>query len=319
MTRTTRIKKRLGSSQGLLGTLILISSVSTIIISSLFFPEKLSSSVADGLRLAVGKIIPVIFPSLILSDLAVHFGRGSYLNVLSTPASKICGVKSGCAGILFFGLIAGFPTGAKMSYDAYKNGIIEKRECERMMALANNPSLPFVIGVIGGMFLESTHLGAFLYLGMIFGVILSAHLTDKKRHTTDFKQFIPRQSYSFVDSVKKAAEISINVTAFIATFSMITKIITSVINSEQLILIAVSFLELTSASEHISDLCTVSLYFKILLVGFSIGFSGLCAILQSFAVISKNDDISLKRILIFKLVQGICTALVSLLLLFLFI
>ena len=314
MTYIKKQRERESPTQRLFALITTLFLFATLFICSVFFSEKLSGYVLEGAALAIQRVVPIIFPTLILSDLILHLSAGVRLTSLSRPLSGICGVKEGCLGVLLLGLVCGFPAGAKSALDSYKNGIIEKSECERLMSISNNASAPFVIGVVGCLLFKSRMLGVMLYLSMVLGALTTARLTASNVKSLNDYSICNRINYSFIASVRHAAEISVNVIAFISTFYIISRITVLVVGDGMISALILSFTEISAASSYISDLCNFSDLLKILFISFSVGFSGLSAIMQAVVLAPTNEKFSLYRILFFKLIQGLITSLYSLIL-----
>ena len=88
---------------------------------------------------------------------------------------------------LAMGITSGYPVGAKVAKDLYKDNLCSKIEAERLIAFTNSSGPLFIIGAIGsGMFLDSkiglllfiTHFLASLTVGIIFRNYKKSHKTS---------------------------------------------------------------------------------------------------------------------------------------------
>ena len=292
------------------GTILFIFLLSLFFIM-LLFSNEISTYVLDGLRLSVKVILPSVFPFLLISDVLIsssRFGKVHFLKNLFERIFNVCG-EALCAFLC--GILCGFPIGAKMSLELYNNGIISKCECERLMSFANNASPAYVIFVVGIALRGSVRDGILLYLIMIFSSLATGYfigVNKKKSHNTNF---ILWQNYSFTNSIKSSATVCINICAFITTFAIICGLIKKLIKKTVACALIMSFLEIGNASLYLSELCISHPFYSFVMTAFALSFSGVSVIAQSTSLIGAGNDISIKKHVIYKLLQGAIATLFS--------
>ena len=135
----------------------------------LILSKEISTYALEGLDLAVKLILPSVFPFLLITDVLITSIRAEKVTVLHRAFERIFRISGEGIATFFCGILCGFPVGAKMSTELYKNGIISKCECERLMSFSNNASPAYVI------FVERK------YQGWNFSVFYNDHFCRYKR------------------------------------------------------------------------------------------------------------------------------------------
>jgi sporulation integral membrane protein YlbJ len=229
--------------------------------------------------------------------------------------------------------LCGYPLGAKYSCELYEQGLIDLKTCQRLISIATNTSPLFAIGAVGISMLGSSYIGYLLlianYISCFFmGLILPAH------------QYVPHNSQALVkkmeyknigsiikDTIDSAIKTSLSVGGYVIIFCVITTIIKSNIifdiaikdisylthlDKNLLNGIILGLIEMTNGCYLISTV-DVSMYIKVIIIGFFLGFSGFSIISQAHSFTYKHP-LSMKMYIYRKILQGIIGALISALL-----
>ncbi len=274
----------------------------------LLFSNQIADSTLNGIKISVLSVIPSVFPFFVLADYL-----SSQASSPSSPSllSKIFSIPGGSEGALICGMICGFPCGIKYAKRLYDGKIITKSDLERIIGLVNNPSLAFVISGVGMGMLKSLKAGIILYISVIFSTFLVSKVFIADIEKTPKRQYISEQKFNFVEAIKNAGYASLTVSSYIIFFSAILGIFKELVKSELLCAIAASFLEIGNAASAITSL-KIKANSAFLLYGFCLGFSGFSVHLQAFEVLPR--DISKKKYLIMKLLQGFLCGLIAIIL-----
>ena len=138
--------------------------------------------VRQGLSLCTETLIPSLFPFLVLSELLVASGVGETLGrLLSRPVSALFGLSGSGAVSLLLGSVCGFPVGTTTALALYQKGEMDKKELQRVVLFANNPSSGFLIGAVGEALFGNRSAGVALFVITLLsaatvGVVL--HITQ---------------------------------------------------------------------------------------------------------------------------------------------
>jgi len=140
----------------------LMSALSFFLI--LFHSEQAVAAMKSSLSLCVKSAIPSLFPFMVVSELVVRSGAGTWLGRLCAPLlRRIFGVGEAGGTVILLGTLCGFPVGAKSAASLYDEGKISPRELSRLLCIANQPSSAFVTSVVGISLFGSYRFGLLLY------------------------------------------------------------------------------------------------------------------------------------------------------------
>ena len=288
-----------------LGFLFLFISVITLITYS----RDVSAGVVSGITLAVRSIIPSLFPFLILSDVFIN-QLGSDTGVFGRIFSRLLGMSPMASGAFLCGSFSGFPVGVKCASELYSHGNIKKEELERLIGFVNNPSPAFVIAAVGTM-RGSAKEGVILFISVILAAIITAFLfSGRSEKTTACEVKYAKAHFELVTSIKNAAYTSIGISSYIIFFSALLGIIDAIFGSYEITLFLSLFFEVGNAASLLAKSSLLP-HVSLSLTAFALGFSGLSVFMQAKSLLP--EDISMKKYIIMKLIQGTISALIALL------
>ena len=280
---------------------------------SLVLSNEISRYVMNGLSLSVKIIIPSVFPFLLITDLFIANIRLDNIGPLRRIFEVLFRISGNAVSAFICGLLCGFPIGAKMSLDLYKNGIISKCECERLMSFSNNASPAYVIFVVGVALRKSIIEGLLFYFIMLASAFLTGSIIGINKKQSNNKKIILGQKYSFTASVKQSTEVCINICGFITTFAIVCGLVKKIIRSDILCALIISFFEIGNACTFLSELCSFNNFLSFVITSFSISFSGISVISQTICIAGTQADISIRNHIKYKLLQGTLAAVISML------
>ena len=284
-----------------------LSMLTVTVIYGLFLSKESADYVKEGLRLAVGCVIPSSFPFMIISDWYVAYGAPENMRVLSRIISKLLSISPSGLGAFICGNVGGFPIGAKMCADAYSSGRIKRGEAERLMPLSNNPSCAFIIGGVGIGMWGDMKVGILLFASVLLSTVTCALIFHSECSKTVFNDEKIEQNYIFVDSVKSAGMNCVGIISFICIFSVLSGIIKKRVKNALLLTLIFSFLEVTNAVNTASELLVIPTSLGITACGFALGFGGLCVGMQS-SLFASRVGLGMKKYYLIKLFEGLISA-----------
>ncbi len=274
--------------------------------------------VRRGLFLCAHTVIPSLFPFMILSDLVISGGFGNRgIDLLTRPLQHLFRLPAaGCAAFLF-GILCGFPIGAKCAASAYDRGLLQKRECEDVIAASGIPSPAFLIGAVGNSLWRDPQFGLLLWLASLLVAILTATVLGRLRAPAApctasdvMEKSSQNPSGLFTSSVRSATAGMLSVCAYVLFFSALTGTLRPVTahlpNAKLWDALFSAFSELSGGMEALSGLPDRGL--GCVLSATAVGWSGLAVHCQIFAVCD-GRGLSFRTYLPIKLLQGIGLAL----------
>ncbi len=268
----------------------------SLFIMILFFKNASVAAlwVTEGLRLCATKLIPSLFPFMVVSALLIKSGAGAHvLGVFSKPFGALfgTGVDGSCA--LALGWLCGFPVGAKCACDLYASGRITKEEYKTILCISGTPSPAFLIGTVGGSMLGSKATGAFLYVTSILSSALIGIFLGRRQRKQGKTERVGRPTAqaqkpffrALTESVSDSALSMLNVCAFVVFFSAFLGALEGAIaflgSSGTLSSLTFSFFELTSGLARIS---ASDIAHKTVLCAVAVGWSGLSVHFQTMSI-----------------------------------
>lgn len=268
-------------------------------IFSFLFPQISITSALSGIELWFHTLLPSLFPAMVLSSLLISSGL---LNPLFSFFKKFWNLfwgltpSGGCA--FLFGILCGFPMGAKTTADLYQSNKISKQEACYLLTFSAFPNPAFLTGYLSLFVLEEQVPNSLLF----FIFYLSSFLTSlffrrvyplPKHHTFSFSQQKETSRPSFTEILDASIMNSLlsitKLGGYIILFSVFQGIFQFLFSSQS----AFSFLlcgimEFSSGLAHLKN-TTLSFSLSFLLAMSITSFGGLCVLAQTSCVLSKTD------------------------------
>ena len=288
----------------------------------LFFKNSQAASawVSRGLELCAKKLIPSLFPFMVISSLIVLLDVGKHIfAVFKKPFSALFGISSDAVCALCLGWLCGFPVGAKCAGALYDSGRISLGEYKKTVCISSTPSPAFLIGTVGGSMLGSVRAGILIYTAsvaasILLGIGLNFCVKDDGERVSG--NSAPRKRPSFSEaltrSVADSAVDMLKVCAFIVFFSAflgaIEQLLDTIYLSDTLEAIIFSAFELTSGTARICELGANSC---LALASAAAGWSGLSVHFQ-IMTICNGRNLKFNSYFIFHLLKcALCFTLVA--------
>ena len=134
-----------------------------------------AAAVSAALQLCLTSVIPALFPFFAASTLAVSCGMAQMIGALcAVPFRTLFHLPACGAAVLFVSFLGGYPAGARMAAQLYRNGQCTREQAADLAAVCNNTGPAFLIGMCGNGVFHSLHAGIFLYCVHILSAVLTA-------------------------------------------------------------------------------------------------------------------------------------------------
>ncbi len=131
-------------------------------------PETAFSGVLCALDDCYTRLIPSLFPFMVLSGLLLASPISQYAGLLLYPYTRLLGIKSRRAPLaMLLGILGGFAVCAQTVGDLQQNGEISSRDAALILCCTAGASPAFVISTIGYGMLNSNTTGLILYVVLL--------------------------------------------------------------------------------------------------------------------------------------------------------
>ncbi|RYL92860.1 sporulation integral membrane protein YlbJ [Sporolactobacillus sp. THM19-2] len=138
----------------------------------IIYPETAVRASFQGLQMWWENVFPALFPFFVLTELMIGFGVVTFAGVLLEPVMRPVFRVPGIGGFVFMmGLVSGYPAGARMTAQLYKEQKLTKSEAERLSSFTNFSNPLFLFSVTAVQFFHQASLGIVFALAHYFGNI----------------------------------------------------------------------------------------------------------------------------------------------------
>ena len=293
---------------------------------SFFFPETTVNVAKNGLQIWFGQILPTLLPFTILSSVLV---KSDFLRSFKGNANLISILLTLTCGFIF-----GFPVGAKLSADFYKQNLLTKKQATILAIATNNFSPMYVCGFALPLLFASTSLNSisYLFLYLLPLVIVTTYLllesnfnskacptsqtTPNHFNVSDVKTSSEfRIDMSIMDSgIISGFESLIKICGYIILFSIATEIFANIVSyfvakPPYLLTLLLGNLEITNGINLLSTLET-NQDIKYISAIQLLSFGGLSGIAQTGSILS-DAGLSMHKYIIGKAILSLFLTLLS--------
>ncbi len=289
-------------------SILSVAVVFILTVVILLYPSVCLYYALNGLNLWFQKMIPALFPFMVLSGIMIRMNLTDAFTKLLTPVLKpLFHVNANCIYGIVIGFLCGFPMGAHVSADLYERNRINKKEAEFLLAFCNNigpvyfisfalptigisSTLPALIGMYGIPLLYGLFLRYIIYKNDIYEHYIP---TDKQIQPLNFLEALDESIMASLNSITKLG-------GYMIIFNLLNVLPHLCISQSEVKSIFGCLLEITGG---------------LLILGkqnsqaglFMLSLGGLSCIAQTYSMI-KNTDLSLKKYIIHKLViSALCS------------
>lgn len=305
--------------------LVVLSLMAILII----YPERYIASVNSGLQLFITTVLPALFPFFFFSKILLFLDITSPLEkMLAKPMQKTFNSPPISGYIFVISLLGGYPMGAKLVYDCYKQGLIDEYQAKNISVFASTSGPLFILGSIAMVMFQNKIVGLVILLSHYLATIINGLIwVDRKNKNCLHKKKLSLQKTGYEnilgDSIVSSLLSVAIVGGYIAIFCMLVdvcidfkivlffekllsyiKIPSDISNS-----ILVAFIEVTSGCKKIS-LLNYPLVIKVPICASMISFGGLSVTFQSLAFLA-NSKIKASFYLAIKFSQAVIAYIIA--------
>lgn len=309
--------------------ILIITFFITTLFLLLFFSKQNFESVKNSTTLFINSVFPSLFPFFLFTELILNSNTIDVLvQYFGNIISKIFKINKNSSPAIIIGFLCGYPMGAKVVSELYEQNKISSNDAKRLLLFVNNCNPIFIISTIGISIFENLKIGIILFIShflssVIIGIIsvkFNNILNTKRSKNNNFDHILEKkndENLSFFDILKKSVIKSFftlsNILGFIIIFNLLfdnlNTIITSIIPNDYISCFLSGLFEVTRGCKDIASI-KLELNYKLCLISFILGFSGLCILCQIYSCIYKQK-FRFKELLISKITQGTLSSFIT--------
>ena len=255
--------------------------------------------VSNGLDLCVKRLVPSLFPFMVVSSLMVLSGAGTRIfKVFERPVRCLFGVGAECCAPILLGWLSGFPVGARCASELSRNRVIGAEEYKRVLCISSTPSPAFLIGTVGSGMLKKPFCGVILYFLSLFSCLTVGVFFRIKSGSTDSVHSLSTANEhlgfarALTRAVTESAQGMLYVCAFIVFFSAFLGTLEGTLAFLGLSNITATlifcFFEMTSGISRLCALNPPPLH----LLALAAGWSGMSVHFQTAAMCSSEQSVN---------------------------
>lgn len=262
-------------------------------------------SVKKGLLLWSGYVLPALLPFMIGVNLLKATPFPVVLARLLKPVGKRLGLGSYGMFAVISGFLSGYPMGAKLVSELYREHRLTKREAQYLLCFTNNSGPLFIIGTIGAGLLKSRECGYYLItVHILSALIIGIALPKPEAGNMPVRiKYIKNAGAELKNAIYNGIEAIVLVGGYIIFFSIICTVSERLLSqyniNNYICSVLYGILEITNGCSKISD----TGYISLAVISLIIGFGGLSIHSQSIGYIS-GTDLSVSKYMLSKAVQG---------------
>ena len=263
---------------------------------------------ALGLRLWYEKMVPVLFPFMVLSGTLIRMGLvESLIRPIRPFFGKLFRISDPAVYTILMGFLCGFPMGARTTAEFRNRQELSVAEGQFLLAFCNNFGPVYFLGFVLPLLhrtLKLPYLMGMYGIPVIYGLFLRYTVyRTRLQDTSMVSQPVPKSSVRVslpdaLDDAVNAAGLSIlQLGGYMIFFNLLNLLPGLILRQSHLL---APLLEITGGLQMLAD--RYPLYTLLLL-----SFGGLSCIVQTAGCI-RNTGLSLKKYIIHKLVLTLLTA-----------
>ncbi len=284
-----------------------------ILIMIIISPEVCIEGAKKGLLICGNVIIPSLFPFGVFVLFLIKCNFINNIPFINLISKKMFNINQEMFIIMIFSMLGGYPIGARLINELYKNKKISKNNAHIMQCYCVNAGPAFIAVAIGEGIFHSKKMGILLLLAHILSsMIIALFLKRKIKYEEPSINAVNRNSESlsdmFINSTAEAASAVLSISYFVILFSVINTYLKLLSTQFSLFKILSMLCEVTT---------TVSTVKNIYLISFLLGFSGFAVWFQIVAC-SKACSVNFPLFITSRIVHGSISVLILYVLLYIF-
>lgn len=313
---------------------IIILLILFVCIIFILNPELYSKSCLNAISVWTLKVLPVLFPFFVFTRIIVNLSEFK-TNKMDKFFNNIYRLPKFGFKIFLLSVISGYPMGAKLICTLNEQGILQKKEAEKMMSFCSVSGPMFIIGTVGVNIFLSYKAGLIILISNIIAALINGLIYRKDKYVEKEVSYSGKKNDNILSSSVYDATLSIlMVCAYIVISFLIIDVlinlhvidnlsnaICTIFNCPQnfdtIKSSIIGIFEITRGIIELNNV-NISLTLKTIIASGLIGFGGISILLQSLSFLNQLK-ISTKTIVKQKITQALLCLIITIPLAIIFI
>ncbi len=280
----------------------------------LCFPDSTIEYAYQGLTQWATRMVPTLFPFMIISSMMIHTGVDSWLTKIIKPILKpLFNCSSNGLYAIVMGFLCGFPMGARSACDLRKNKRISKSEAEYLLAFCNNIGPTYFLGIIFPLLEKCGYHNKLLLLfglygiPLLYGIFLGqiTQASNMETHKTMDERDKKQIHTPFTTALRQSCLNSIQSLLLLGgyvTFMNAFRAIPELLNLPSCVSTIIGgFLEIVYGIPGIFYNEQLPTQWKAFYIMTALSFSGICCMLQTSSI-TIEEELSMKKYIFHKVI-----------------
>lgn len=189
-------------------------------------PERYVKSVYNGVLIFGASVLPALFPFFFFTRLLTGLNfANSIADIAEKPVTKLFKTPPVSAYIFIMSILSGYPVGARLLSDFYREGVLTADDCKKISAFTSTSGPLFIVGTIGNFMLHDKKSGYIILTAHILSAIFNGILYRNIHTLNNNNKYInlPLSNYDNIlsESITGAVSSIFIVGGYIAIFNMV--------------------------------------------------------------------------------------------------
>lgn len=268
------------------------------------FPELTERASKEAISLWLNAVVPCLLPFFVASGFLRRSGIAAKLPARIYP--------------LAMAVLSGYPMGARIAADAYREGWLDKTQLEKVLSYSMVTGPAFIIGAVGVGFLGSHEIGLVLAVSHYAGALANSLFyggggskgVSQRIQTCRTDRYYDILTDAILDSFRSVGLILAYIMIFMIAGDLLQfSGVLSLLPSPQAAAMVKGCLEMTVGAGSLA-MCQCGMASKAAMTSFVISFGGLSVLGQSMSMLS-GCDVSFGRMFLMKLSHGLLSGILA--------
>jgi len=144
----------------------------------LLHSEVLFISISNSTNIFVTKLIPSLFPYLLITELLINSGKINNLAFgLDNTISKLFHIPKSTSACVIIGFLLGYPNSAKCILKLRQENLIDKKTATKLVSFTSNANMSYIIATVGIGIFKSVEIGIILVISHFLSAIIIRYIS----------------------------------------------------------------------------------------------------------------------------------------------